>query len=93
MIIYANKKILHRSPLVTYKRWLILFTVYVGIILFCDKFVNIETASYITLFLYGVICLAVISIIFFATISAFEPKQAKEALKIAKIYFKRLKSK
>lgn len=93
MIIYANKRILHRSPLVTYKRWLILFTVYFGIILFCDKFVNIETDSYITLFLYGVICLAVISIIFFATISAFEPKQAKEAFKIAKIYFKRLKSK
>lgn len=91
MIIYANKRILHRSPLVTYKRWLILFTVYFGIILFCDKFVNIETDSYITLFLYGVICLTVISIIFFAIISAFEPKQTKEAFKIAKIYFKRLK--
>lgn len=93
MIIYANKKILHRSPLITYKRWLILFSVYVAVILFCNKFVNIETNSYITLFLYGVICLTVISIIFFAIISAFEPKQAKEAFKIAKIYLKRIKSK
>ena len=33
MILYANRKILHRSPLVTYKKWIINFLVFLSIIL------------------------------------------------------------
>ena len=91
MIIYANKKILNRSPWVTYKRWIILFAVFAFVVVFCDRFVNIQTDSYLTLILYAVVFTVCICVLYFSVMSIFEYKQAKEALRIMKIYLDRIK--
>lgn len=91
MIIYANKKILHRSPWITYKRWIILFAVFAFVVVFSNRFVNVETDSYLTLILYAVVFTVCICVLYFSVMSIFEYKQAKEALRIMKIYLDRIK--
>ena len=91
MIIYANKKILHRSPWITYKRWIILFAVFAFVVAFSNRFVNVETDSYLTFILYAVVFTVCICVLYFSVMSIFEYKQAKEALRIMKIYLDRIK--
>ena len=93
MIIYANKRILNRSPWVTYKRWIILFVIFAFVIVFSNRFVNINAGNYLTLILYATVYTMVIFALYFSVISIFERSQAKEALRIAKIYLKNIKSK
>lgn len=64
LIIYANKVILHRSPWVTYKRWMInlamlFLTVYVS------NFFHPDLNSYISLFLYAALYAVIIIPSFF----------------------------
>ena len=93
MIIYANKRILNRSPWVTYKRWIILFAIFALVIVFSNRFVNINVDNYLALILYAAIYTMVIFVLYFSVISIFERSQAKEALRIVKIYLKNIKSK
>lgn len=89
MIIYANKKILNRTPWITYKRWLILIISFIGIE-FAVSFINVDLSSYIRIFLWAVVACIVIIPLFFIIISIFEPKQAKFAYSFFKRYRKKL---
>lgn len=52
MILYANKNILHRSPLVTYKKWIINFLAFLGITLVANPTCHGLT-TYLDILLWG----------------------------------------
>ena len=83
MIIYANRRILNRSPWVTYKRWLICFALY-AVTIGVTRFIHIDLSSYIKIILWAIVASAVIIPAFFGVMSICEPKQAKIAYAFAK---------
>lgn len=79
MIIYANRKILKRSPWITYRRWLIFFTLFVGIV-FLSSFITISIDSYIELFIYAVPSAIIILFAYLFTASVSEMKTYRSML-------------
>ena len=65
--------------------------VFAFVVVFSNRFVNVETDSYLTLILYAVVFTVCICVLYFSVMSIFEYKQAKEALRIMKIYLDRIK--
>lgn len=64
MIIYANRKILNRSCLSTYKRWITNFIVFVAIS-WASKFITLDLSNYFTIILWAIVaCLVIIPIYF-----------------------------
>lgn len=85
MIIYANKKILLRSPWVTYKRWLVLIITFV-LVEYAVSYINVDLSSYLKIILWAVVACATIIPIFFGVISLIEYRQTREAYTIIKKY-------
>lgn len=67
MIIYANKKILERSPKKTYTVLIIFFVLYATSVFLANN-IQWNIDSYGVFFLYGLLCVAVLFIIFFIPI-------------------------
>ena len=88
MIIYANRRILNRSPWVTYKRWIICFVLFGGTI-GVTRFIHIDLSSYVKIILWAAVASAVIIPLFFGIMSVLEPKQAKFAYAFGKQFIQR----
>lgn len=83
MIIYANRKILNRSPWVTYKRVLICTAIFAAVT-FVSRYIHVDLSSYFKIILWAAVASAVIIPLFFGVMSVCEPKQAKFAYAFAK---------
>lgn len=94
MILYANKKILHRSPWITYRRWLLnlaLFLVITALSKHIFSFIPLN--SYLTIIMYAALSCAIIIPIFFVTVSLFERETARYALQLITPYARKLSNK
>ncbi len=65
MIIYANKKILFRNPIKTYKHWIVYLTIF-AVIFLVEKSLSFNCDSYINLLLFGFVFGLIICIVYFA---------------------------
>ncbi|HHU85103.1 MAG TPA: sugar isomerase [Clostridiales bacterium] len=79
MIIFANKRVLHRSPLITYKRWLINVATFF-LIAFISSFIKLDLTSYFKIILWCVPYTIITLLLFFGIASLAEPKIAKFAI-------------
>ncbi|MBZ9687730.1 sugar isomerase [Clostridium estertheticum] len=85
IIIYTSRRILKRSSLITYKRWLVNIVLFLSIVVTSNK-LNIAPNSYIKFAKTGFILLIIIFPIFFIVVSVFEIKSFKYALGFVKKY-------
>lgn len=88
MIIYANRRILNRSPWATYKRWIVCLLLF-GAVTFGTSFIHMDLSSYFRIILWAIAASVVIIPIFFGVMSAVEPQQAKFAYAFGKQIIKR----
>jgi O-antigen/teichoic acid export membrane protein len=84
IIIYANKKILKRSPIKEYRVYVFNFAIF-GVIALLNKKLNVEIVSYGQLFLYAVIVFVTVMIVYCLANILFN-------LKTVKPLFKKLKN-
>ena len=85
MIIYAAR-ILKRSSLVTYKRWMSNFVLFM-IVSIVTSYIDIDLSSYFNMCIYGVVLCCTIIPIFILVNSMLEPKTAKYTYNILKNMF------
>lgn len=89
MIIYANKKILHRSPWTTYRRWLLNLALFIGITLLSKAvFAHIALDSYFSIIVWAAVCCVVIIPFFFVTVSLFDRETYRFAKELLTPYAK-----
>lgn len=89
MIIYANKKILHRSPWKTYRRWLLNLALFIGITLLSKVvFAHIALDSYFSIIVWAAVCCVVIIPFFFVTVSIFDRETYRFAKELLTPYAK-----
>ena len=89
MIIYANKKILHRSPWTTYRRWLLNLALFIGITLLSKVvFAHIALDSYFSIIVWAAVCCVVIIPFFFVTVSLFDRETYRFAKELLTPYAK-----
>lgn len=89
MIIYANKKILHRSPWITYRRWLLNLALFIGITLLSKAvFAHIALDSYFSIIVWAAVCCVVIIPFFFVTVSLFDRETYRFAKELLTPYAK-----
>lgn len=89
MIIYANKKILHRSPWKTYRRWLLNLALFIGITLLSKAvFAHIALDSYFSIIVWAAVCCVVIIPFFFVTVSLFDRETYRFAKELLTPYAK-----
>ncbi len=62
MVIYTHRHILHSNPWITYRRWLLSFLSFI-ICIFIIKRIPVQLNSYVEIFFYGSIYMAVILVI------------------------------
>lgn len=82
IIIYANHRILNRSPVFTYKRWIVQFLLYIIIVLFVNKHINISLDSYWQIAVWLVPYSVFVGVLFFGVASIVEPKNANLVFKL-----------
>lgn len=82
MIIYASK-IIKRSPLITYKRWIVNLVLFIVIIILTSH-IDPNLDSYIAIVVYGIILCCTIIPIFIIVNSLLEPNTAKYAFSVLK---------
>ena len=83
MIIYANVKILKRTPWRTYKRWIINFILYVGIKIILSN-IPLVFDNYLSIIGVAAIVGVIILVIFFAINSIFDWKSFRGAIEYIK---------
>lgn len=83
IIIYANRKILKRSPWITYKRWLINLIVFI-MVLFINKKLNFDLSSYKNIIIYCIPYMISVFILFFCVAAISEPETTKFVVSILK---------
>lgn len=91
MILYANRKILHRSPWITYRRWLLnlaLFVVVTVAAKYIFSFIPLDT--YWQIILWAVICCIVIIPLFFVVVSIFDRETYRYAKELLTPYIRKL---
>jgi len=81
MIYYANKKVLNRSCWITYRRWIINFSIFIGTSFVFEKSM-LSINSYPTFFLYAISIMIVTLFVYFSILSLFERKALKLLLEI-----------
>lgn len=91
MIIYANKKILNRSPWKTYRRWLVNLALFVVLTLLSKMFfANIELDTYPQIIMWAAITCVVVIPIFFTVTSIFDRETYRYAKELVTPYLKRI---
>ena len=89
MIIYANKKILDRSPWKTYRRWLINLALFVAVTLISKPvFAHISLDTYPKIIFWAAISCLIIVPLFFAVASLFDRKTYEYAKELVTPYIK-----
>lgn len=90
MIIYANKKILNRSPWKTYRRWLVNLALFVVLTVLSKQiFAHIALDTYPRIILWAAIACVVVVPLFFAVASVFDKETYRCAKELAAPYLKR----
>lgn len=91
MIIYANKKILDRSPWKTYRRWLINLALFVAVTLISKPvFAHISLDTYPKIIFWAAISCLIIVPLFFAVASLFDRKTYEYAKELVTPYIKNI---
>lgn len=91
MIIYANKKILNRSPWKTYRRWLINLALFVAVTLISKPvFAHISLDTYPKIIFWAAISCLIIVPLFFAVASLFDRKTYGYAKELVTPYIKNI---
>lgn len=94
MIIYANKKILHRSPWKTYRRWLVNLALFIVItVLSKPLFARIALDTYPRIILWAAITSVVVIPLFFAVSSMFDRETYRYAKALVVPYLKQARGK
>lgn len=82
IILYANRKILHRSPWITYRRWLVNFAVF-ALAALAGRFVSIPAENYFQLFLSAAVIFVILALLYFSVISLVERQVFRDTLGFA----------
>ena len=91
MIIYANKKILNRSPWKTYRRWLVNLALFVAVTLISKPvFAHISLDTYPKIIFWAAISCLIIVPLFFAVASLFDRKTYGYAKELVTPYIKNI---
>lgn len=94
IIIYANKRILNRSPWKTYRRWLINLGMFIIVTLISKRiFTHIALDTYPRIILWAAISCVIIVPLFFVVASIFDKETFLAAKEMLSPYFKKLLSK
>lgn len=94
MIIYANKKILHRSPWKTYRRWLVNLVLFIAVtVLSKPLFAHIALDTYPRIILWAAITCVIVIPLFFAVASLFDRETYRYAKELFAPYWKKVKMK
>lgn len=94
MIIYANKKILHRSPWKTYRRWLVNLALFIVVtVIYKRAFVHIALNTYPRIILWAAITCVIVIPLFFATAFIFDRETYRYAKELIIPHLKRAWSK
>ena len=94
MIIYANKKILHRSPWKTYRRWLVNLALFIAItVLSKPLFARIALDTYPRIILWAAITCVIVIPLFFVVASLFDRETYRYAKELFAPYWKKVKMK
>ncbi len=91
MIIYANKKILHRSPWKTYRRWFVNLGMFI-IVTIISKYIfaHIALDTYPRIILWAAISCVIIIPLFFVVAAVFDRETFLAAKEMLSPYFKKL---
>ena len=94
MIIYANKKILHRSPWKTYRRWLVNLALFIAVtVLSKPLFAHIALDTYPRIILWAAITSVVVIPLFFVVASMFDRETYRYAKTLVTPYLKQARDK
>ena len=94
MIIYANKKILHRSPWKTYRRWLVNLALFIAVtVLSKPLFARIALDTYPRIILWAAITSVVVIPLFFVVASMFDRETYRYAKTLVTPYLKQARDK
>lgn len=94
MIIYANKKILHRSPWQTYRRWLVNLALFVVVTVLSKlAFAHIALDSYPKIILSAAATCILVIPLFFAVASLFDRETYRFAKELLTPYWDRMRKK
>lgn len=94
MIIYANKKILHRSPWKTYRRWLVNLALFIAVtVLSKPLFAHIALDTYPSIILWAAITSVVVIPLFFVVASMFDRETYRYAKTLVTPYLKQARDK
>lgn len=94
MIIYANKKILHRSPWKTYRRWLVNLALFIAVTVLSKLvFSHIALDTYPRIILWAAITCVIVIPLFFAVASLFDRETYRYAKELFAPYWKKVKMK
>lgn len=91
MIIYANKKILERSPWKTYRRWLINLALFVAVTLISKPvFAHISLDTYPKIIMWAAVSCIIVIPLFFGVSSLFDREAYRYAKSIVTPYIRRI---
>jgi len=94
MIIYANKKVLHRSPWKTYRRWLVNLALFIAVtVLSKPLFAHIALDTYPRIILWAAITSVVVIPLFFVVASMFDRETYRYAKTLVTPYLKQARDK
>lgn len=91
MIIYANKKILHRSPWKTYRRWLVNLALFIAVTALSKLvFAHIALDTYPRIILWAAITCTIVIPLFFVVASIFDRETYRYAKELVTPHLKRV---
>ena len=94
MIFYANKRILKRSPWITYRRWLLNFAMFLIFNVAAKCFFrNIALNSYTSIVLWAIVCCIIIVPVFFIMVSVFDKETYRFTKSLLTPYLKHMREK
>lgn len=92
MIIYASRKLLHKSPVSTYKKWIVNLILYsLGVAFFSNMLEKIELINYTTIILLAAVICVIVVTIFFLVNSMIDKKSYIFCIEFMKKHIKRQK--
>lgn len=92
IIIYSNKKILNRSALITYKRWIINIIAFL-VITFVINMIHLNSSSYIHIIINAIILAIIVIPVFIVIVSLFEMKVCRHTLSYIRPYTDKIRNK
>lgn len=88
VILYSNRKILKRNPLITYKRWIIYFATFIFVMLLFNQF-SPDMSNYFLLIKWAVFYTLAICAIYLGVAIVSEPRVFQSALGYLKAHLKK----